>query len=474
MTLLKIGLVLIVLSIHSGWTQQLRIATVNMSAPYIIAHEDGTKEGFIIDLLNEMEVDFEIVSPLDNRYGKKDPNTGKWNGLVGMVIDGKADAVGQDLTMTQERAGAVDFTVPFMDSQLVIMAKEKRMTTNVISLVFAPFSAHLWILTILAYLVTSLVFWLISRLSPLEQTECLWESLWGIISAFVYVSRPAPTPCSRRLVLIGWWIFAVILFVAYAVSLQPIIASGKVAFRYKSVEDMLSNPDFRFGTFKGGATNQLLKNSEDDIHNEIYTRMMQKEEENFFSGNSKMIDFLKQEEVGDWGMIMESHGAKYFLPNYCDFYIVGSLASRYFGFAVPKGNSNRESLSQKVLKASESGALQTLKSKWWPEGDCTDAAVVGSSAEKSMEVDIPHVGGAFVLLLVFLIVGLLVALYELVNEIKNEPQHGPLGRALKEAFCGCFPPITRKPKAGGASKKEEEIETTLPAEEKQNGAENIA
>ena len=26
--------------------------------------------------------------------------------------------------MTQERAGAVDFTVPFMDSQLVIMAKE--------------------------------------------------------------------------------------------------------------------------------------------------------------------------------------------------------------------------------------------------------------------------------------------------------------------------------------------------------------
>ena len=35
-----------------------------------------------------MEVDFEIVSPLDNRYGQKDPKTGKWNGLVGMVIDG--------------------------------------------------------------------------------------------------------------------------------------------------------------------------------------------------------------------------------------------------------------------------------------------------------------------------------------------------------------------------------------------------
>jgi hypothetical protein len=51
-----------------------------MSAPYFIQHEDGTQEGFIIDLLEEMEVDFQIVSPLDNKYGRKDNNTGKWNG----------------------------------------------------------------------------------------------------------------------------------------------------------------------------------------------------------------------------------------------------------------------------------------------------------------------------------------------------------------------------------------------------------
>ena len=36
----------------------------------------------------------------------------------------KADAVGMDLTMTQERAKAVDFTVPFLDSKLVIVSKE--------------------------------------------------------------------------------------------------------------------------------------------------------------------------------------------------------------------------------------------------------------------------------------------------------------------------------------------------------------
>merc|ERR1719270_3339705 len=174
MTLLKIGLVLIVFYIHSGWTAQLKIAALNMSAPYVMTPEGGgPKEGFIIDLLEAMEVDYQIVSPADRRYGKKE--NGKWNGMVGMVVDGKADAVGMDLTMTAARAQDVDFTVPFMDSQLVILAKEQTTAPDLISLVFAPFTAHLWILVLVAYLVTSLVFWLVSRISPLEQKQCVLD-----------------------------------------------------------------------------------------------------------------------------------------------------------------------------------------------------------------------------------------------------------------------------------------------------------
>ena len=69
----------------------------------------------------------------------------------------------------------------------------------------------------------------------------------------------------------------------------------------------------------------------------------------------------------------------------------------------------------------------------------------------------------------FLIVGLLVSIWELISGIKKEPHLGPAGRALKEAFCGCFPAKKSKPK------KVEEVEVTPPTvDEKQNGAENIA
>ena len=58
----------------------------------------------------------------------------------------------------------------------------------------------------------------------------------------------------------------------------------------------------------------------------------------------------------------------------------------------PLGSAHREDFSQKILKASESGALQSLKTEWWPTGDCLNTAIVGSTVEKSLQVDIPHVG----------------------------------------------------------------------------------
>ncbi len=53
----------------------------------MITLEDGTREGFIIDLLNELDLDYTIVSPEDKRYGLLDVTTGKWTGMIGMLQD---------------------------------------------------------------------------------------------------------------------------------------------------------------------------------------------------------------------------------------------------------------------------------------------------------------------------------------------------------------------------------------------------
>ena len=83
--------------------------------------------------------------------------------------------------------------------------------------------------------------------------------------------------------------------------------------------------------------NSNFQNSEDDIHSEIYERIAKNEEENLFSSHTEMVETLNQYQGTDWGMILEGANSGPILANHCDFYTVGSLATRFYGFVVPKG-----------------------------------------------------------------------------------------------------------------------------------------
>ena len=73
-------------------------------------------------------------------------------------------------------------------------------SNNMLGMVFQPFSALLWIMVLLLYILTSFVFWMVSRINPEERGLTIFDAFWNIASAFVYASRPAPNACSKRLV----------------------------------------------------------------------------------------------------------------------------------------------------------------------------------------------------------------------------------------------------------------------------------
>ena len=47
--------------------------------------EDGNHEGFIVDLLDALELDYRIVPPADGKYGSKNELNGEWTGMMGMI-----------------------------------------------------------------------------------------------------------------------------------------------------------------------------------------------------------------------------------------------------------------------------------------------------------------------------------------------------------------------------------------------------
>ena len=40
-----------------------------------------------MDLLDEMNIDYELVIPEDNKYGYLNETTNKWTGMMGMVLE---------------------------------------------------------------------------------------------------------------------------------------------------------------------------------------------------------------------------------------------------------------------------------------------------------------------------------------------------------------------------------------------------
>lgn len=84
-------------------------------------------EGFSIDLMNELSdnlgFNYELKQVADSRHGTESDD-GTWNGMIGEVVNGRADIATGDLTITKDRSEVVDFTVPTMNLGVSILFKK--------------------------------------------------------------------------------------------------------------------------------------------------------------------------------------------------------------------------------------------------------------------------------------------------------------------------------------------------------------
>jgi ABC-type amino acid transport substrate-binding protein len=55
---------------------------------------------------------------------RNNTDTKQWNGMIGELIDGKADLIVAPLTINPERAAFIDFTKPFKYQGLNILVKK--------------------------------------------------------------------------------------------------------------------------------------------------------------------------------------------------------------------------------------------------------------------------------------------------------------------------------------------------------------
>lgn len=409
--------------------KELSITSIQQD-PYTMAKgSEGELEGYCIDLISELSKKlgfrYNLHLVKDNRYGAVDAS-GRWNGMIGEVIRGEADLAVAPLTLTAVREQFVDMTTPFMQTGIgFILHKDVATEESTLGLL-TPFSVDMWVGVLIAFLLTGLCVFLVSRISPSqwaepeteEQSFTLLHSYWYITGALTLQGAgPHPTAPSGRLVSAIWWLFAVLLLACYFANLNSTLHSAKSNkhISIKSFEDLANQDVIDYGTVEGGSTMFFFKNSNNPVYRRIHQHMERKK-----SYVSSMEEGVRRTQEGNFAFIGEAVSLDLAVARYCKLTRSQEvIAMRGYTIAAPLGSPWVKNLSIGILQLSESGELSYLRDKWWASS-CMGAD--GTHASEGLQ---PHdLQALFLFLGLGLGVGLLLALLELLSKARRQAKDG--------------------------------------------------
>ncbi|KAK9303596.1 hypothetical protein QLX08_004759 [Tetragonisca angustula] len=390
-------------------------------------------EGFCIDIIQELSkmlgfnYTFEVQT--DNVYGSKKGK--KWTGMLGKIIAGVADLAITDLTITAEREGAVDFTMPFMNLGISILYRKPTKTPPSLFSFLSPFSAEVWWYLIGSYIFVSVVLFIIGRICPAEWNNpypCIEEpeelenqftfknSLWFTIGSIMQQgSEIAPIGLSTRMMAASWWFFCLIMVSSYTANLAAFLTVETVVSPFSNVEELAKKKTIKYGAKQGGSTLMFFKDSNYSTYKEMYKYMKENEADVLPPDNDIALTKVLREE---YAFLMESSSIEYIIERYCNVTQIGGLLdAKGYGIAMKKHSPYRHPLNTAVLKLQQSGLITELKKKWWTQkrggGTCRE----DGGQSQAEELDLDNVGGVFLVLSVGVAASFFYTVFELLWEV---------------------------------------------------------
>lgn len=400
------------------------IVTTVVSPPFVML-KDGSEqyegnrrfEGFCVSLLDKLaevlHFDYKLQLVKPEKFGYE-VAPGRWTGLIGELVEGKVDMAAAPLTMTSKRSTVVEFTVPFMTLGIGLMAS--RQDETLVHSFLSPFSAATWCYLVLSLLAAMALLTLIGRLSPFEWDQVsetrvdseytLGNAFWFLFSGFTF-QRVTITPRAPSTVVafISWWIFSLIVMVAYASVLGEFIIRYRDRPTLNSVDDLLKQKDIKYGTYRRGSTQSFFQKSTFPKYMELWQGMQSQGDEafvdNYYEGIERVIG-------GNYAMFLESPVLEYLENRYCEIEQVGDImGSGGYALALPKGSPYQSELSAAITRLKFDGTLQLLRQYWWE-----DHNVANCPPEEHVYRPTPFTVrfGRLSLVFIFLLLGLLITM----------------------------------------------------------------
>eukprot|EP00268_Persea_americana_P047357 TRINITY_DN4929_c2_g1_i1.p1 TRINITY_DN4929_c2_g1~~TRINITY_DN4929_c2_g1_i1.p1 ORF type:complete len:952 (-),score=187.96 TRINITY_DN4929_c2_g1_i1:109-2964(-) len=330
---------------------------------------DGVK-GFCIDVFDAAVA--LLPYPVPRQFilygnGLENPS---YNELVNLVAQNHFDAAVGDITIVTNRTRIVDFTQPYIESGLVIVAPVKEKNSNAWAFL-KPFSLEMWLVTAAFFLLVGIVVWILEhrinaefRGPPRQQLATVF---WFSLSTMFFSHRENTVSTLGRLVLIIWMFVVLIINSSYTASLTSILTVQQLSSRIEGINSLISSNE-PIG-IQGGS---FIKNYLIEELNVAESRIVALEHPEDFA-----LALERGPNGGGVAAIVDEYPyIALFLSNInCKFKTVGQEFTKSgWGFAFQRDSPLAVDLSTAILSLSESRDLERIHNKWLSRKGCSTQA----------------------------------------------------------------------------------------------------
>ena len=218
----------------------------------------GEYEGFSDDLLKLLEEELKVSMSIQviDTYGEYQESSEKWTGMVGELADGSADMAVADLTVTEARDEAIDFSIPFMSGGITILSKKPVNIEQYFSFL-DPFTLELWIIIAVSYLILGVAYIVLNIIK--KKNEKCEESKISVLSL--------------PILKITTIVFTILMACIYTASLSAFLTTEPVERPVESIEDLVRQKTIKFGAVQGGSTMAFFKAADNNYFQQTWRFM---------------------------------------------------------------------------------------------------------------------------------------------------------------------------------------------------------
>ncbi|KAK9033882.1 hypothetical protein V6N11_050063 [Hibiscus sabdariffa] len=291
--------------------------------------------------------------------GHKNPS---YYEFVSKIKSGVFDGVVGDIAIVTNRTRIADFTLPYIESGLVVVAPVKKISSSALSFL-RPFTPLMWAVTAAFFLIVGSVVWIVEHRRNDEfrgpPNQQLITIFWFSFSTMFFAHRENVVSTLGRLVLIIWLFVVLIINSSYTASLTSFLTVEQLSSPIKGIDSLIGSNErigFQVGSFAAGYLREEL-----NIPKSRLVPLGSPEEYALALENRRVAALIDERPYVDL-----------FLSDHCDFSIRGQEFTKGgWGFAFPRDSPLAIDMSTAILALSENGELQKIRDRWLSKRACS-------------------------------------------------------------------------------------------------------